>query len=311
MSYSEFPHYISEDKHDLKEFIELYNDLLSKYAGTLEKIQEVSDRLDRYEENTDSKFDAFKQETLVDVHNGVAQDIAPLSIRISDNTTAISNLSGVVAGNYVKVEEKLEDERHLTNTQISAVETKIDNVDKKISSLRIDMSRGFDGEIVARNQAIEAESQKLWNRTYGLIEQVNTRIDNLDIASNTATIEWFWNNAINSNGMTAFEWYYYTPYTCEEWNCSGITCLEWYTNGAKKTEYDKYISLFISPVSGNFVSTKRAIMELASYIKPCGITAEQYDKYMVRAGDYDSRAITAYKYDFCGKGVIKNEFGKD
>lgn len=311
MSYSEFPHWDENAKHDLKEMICLYNSLVDKYAGTLEQINAVNNRLDEYIANQDAAFARWKSEMLTAVDERVRQDIIPLTNRIAEVERKFDALVATTASQIDDVKNYIDAELGRFEIRVSTVETKTNTAITQVNGLRVDMNRQFANEAVARDAAIDAKATEIRNWTIGLIEQLNTRIDNIECASNVATIEWLWNNAIGCCGMSCIEWYNYQTFTCESWNITGITCLEWYIDGAKITRYVDYCDKMLSPISGNLLPKYKVIIELARLIRPCGITAEEYDRKQIRAGDYDSKFISAYKYDMCGKEIVRNEFKQD
>lgn len=308
MSYSEFPHLDENAKRDLREMIELYNELVGKYTATLDQINAVNSRLDEYIANQDTAFEAWKNNMLTAVDRRVADDIAPLQQKVTDLQRSFEVLQALVDSKNEDIKEYVDMEIGRFELRVSAVEQKITTTISQVNGLREDMNRQIADEVVARNSAIDEAASDINNRTDMIVEQINSRIDGMECASNENRIKWIWDNAIGCCGMSAIAWYNYQPYTCKDWNNDNLSCIQWYIHGTRGTHFNSYIHKMISPISGRFLNKGDIIIEIAKMLKPCGITAGEYDAMEIPAGVYDSKFITAYKYDMCGKGVIRNEF---
>lgn len=313
MSYSEFPHTNYEDT-DFHELIELYKKLVDEYDGTLQKITELSNRLDEYQNTMTNHIN-----TEVDSRVQIAINVFGSTIESDINTlkTSVTNLNAKldsyydVLDNLVKTSsEHLQEQIDELNTEDEVLLTKIVNLSIKLEQLREETASNLD--LVERQLHVYVDNKsehtlldaKLYTEQQinALDYKLSEEIKAIAEASGNTAIEWLWDNCCCHGGFDGFQWYMLSEITAKDWSNMNATAVEWYTN-AKEIywRFDSRNKMF-SPVTGEFVDVRKAVYELANALNINAMTALEYDSLMLTADVYDREFITAYEYDWSEKG---------
>lgn len=300
--WNEFPHgELQDGDAGHYELIKLYKDLLSKYTGTLDQITALSTRLDQYEAAMNKNISIFKQECLNAIDERVPQAV---NTATADMTVRLS-----------KLEQKQISDFNLLSAEQDSISDEVASVQEALDNDRANNAAKFANAKLYTDLEVSTAKQFAQNRVDDAIDilteytddtaaAIRQEISQIQAASNYEAVKWIWENGIGANGFTAMEWYSFSSFTCADWNKSKITAIEWYTNGKFILGYNNWIDTFLSPFSGEWTTVKGAIFELAEMLRQGGITAEDYDNLRIPAGEYDSKNIQAFAYDYDGRRML-------
>lgn len=297
--YSEFPHTNYFDT-DLKEVINLYNELVSKYTGTLNTITSLETRLTEYEKEVEKRIDDKCRTT-----------VEPLKVQVSN---AISTMQSKVTaeieymhGNLTKMNNRMED-------RLNEIES---DIQRKHENSISDYNKWIENKFIALQNECKELIKTLEYSLYKQINDVTTVMseytDNLvgNIQQEIADLklksdsEKIWDTVYALFGFNCAEWYSFTEISCDEWNETDVTCEEWYVKGKHIFGYDKEKSKLISPFTGELELVEDIIKEISSAINPNALTALQYDSMKLTAEMFDKLRLSALEYDMKG---VHNDF---
>lgn len=294
MPYAEYPKTDYYDQ-DLGELIGFYKKVASEYAGTLDAITKVNERLTKYQ----SELPKYTQ-LLVD--NAIKQYAKDCENIAKTLTVAIEQVKASVVDEATK--RGLEDEKLLA--EIRAVSMKVNDTEKKfdrrISELRLMLlaSDSANRKIVDNAvKYLENRLEQLPKSTYPLYNPIRNELDSVN-----HTVLDMYNHGLTTNGFSAGQWHTETHITCQFFKDSDIECLEFYTDGKPLLGSYKNRHMVFSPVTGKYVLIEKALAELTEYVKTFAITATGYDDTELTAKTYDDKNVSAENYDFNGKGVL-------
>ena len=258
----------------------------SAVAGVSEEIDELRDELTR-------KTGALQ--TQINEFNNAVNVLSDKFVKLETSVT-------VTAGNIYSSMDELR--RETTETVNKAVSDNEKFVVDELVAFR-DIFKGDIGKL--RNELLVNDSLiylRAGRYTDSKVSALHTLIESLNLASNQQEIKWVWQYGCCFGGYNAIQWYNETPITCEDWNRVGISCVDWYVRGREIFGWFEHQRFMFSPVSGEYVDVRVALMELAAALKINGLTAEEYDGLGFTAEEYDSYRETAVEYDWNGRSLL-------
>lgn len=288
MAYAEFPN-INYDQLDYHELIGLYVEVRDKYEGTLKEIQDLSDRLTAYEADVDSRIAGSVENSMLQYRQIVYDDInrrfATIEQTVNNRLTAQDN----------RIHEFIEETTINICNFIGHIESDMDTFKREVNNkilMDFDTMMNFLEDVEGNFQ----------NRQDEFEEYVQGHIDNIreTLPQEIDSIRYLWHHILKQGGMSALDWYHYTPFTAEDWNNSKITAEQWYTNSRRKLHWDKQIQKMFSPVSGDLTTVQVIIAELCAALRINGVTAAEYDAMKITADEFDRLFKTAGEYDWSG-----------
>lgn len=302
LGYSEYPHSNFEDT-DFRELIAYYREVRDKYDGTLNAITALDKRLTAYEADVNGRINGTV-ESAMNTYKGIVQTemdrrFANIEQSINNKLSAF-NQSMKEYENSIDIEiARFESEMYDKFHQLERYVTQ--RIDK-IAELQIESTNNMSNSILewadVMLDTIQQVSDKFENEINNLLESLPLEIK---------SVKWLWNNAVNYDGFTAYEWYNF-PVTCEQWNKSGVTCATWYTAGKHVFDWYGNQRKFFSPLSGEWSSAGEVVVELCSKLMENSLTAGEYDAMRLTADEYDTKFITGAEYDWTGRMIIERLF---
>lgn len=355
VSYSEFPH-TTYSEHGHVELIRLYQQLTADYAGTLNEITAVNNRLLQYENDMNSRIVTIETVTVPnavnrsvqEAMNGYMQDINKrfndLQIRLSTVENMYDSIQSTIDQEVGGVRNDLELLRAEVQSIQNNLQGQITGFSKQVDQVNANMAAFISG-IQAENtefrkeiqqnineldtnmsnrlqEAIDmlVDFQKLQREDYIMRDVLNlkdsiaytdekvsalhTLIESLNEFQFKEQIRWLWQYGCNFGGYNAIQWYNDTFISCEDWNKSNISCTDWYVRGREIFHWFDRQHFMFSPVSGRYVDTRIAILEIATAIKINGITAAEYDSAKYTGQEYNALELSASDYDWNGRRLI-------
>lgn len=302
MSYAEFPntHYF---ELDYRELLSLYVEVRDKYAGTLNEITALKERLTRYENDVNSRINGAVESAMNAYKAVVAGEIN------SRFSVIEQNLNGKLYGITQDIAKFKSDVNASNSAYMSETTQRLELHEREVYN---ELNRHFEYlkdnievllDMVERNSVLnqqKIDALRVW------VEDELERIENT-IPVELDSIKWIWDKVAIINGFNAIEWYRYTQIDCEYWNESGITCAEWYMDGKHKLFWDIHNQMMFSPLTGYWETVQDIIVELVMAIKVNAITAGEYDEQQFTAQEIDQIRGLVSEYDFNGS-VIYNKF---
>lgn len=300
----EFPNYLDGDRKDLREFIDLYKELVGKYSETLAKIDAVNKRLDDYIASQDEQLATWRQEQLTTLTEWKADMEAEFATwkqtTMTEVTSAVTDITSELTVRQSKLEDDFDGLGEAFDDLDAEFTTYTNFVVNAVDSFREEFQQG-DNEIRGELVVAMANLDKgLSDKLEAMEVEIYATIDQLECMSNAEAVLWLWNNAVTGCALNAYCWYMLSGVSCEDWNRTKITALDWHIRSQDIFKD----CMIISPVTGDIMSLENVLSQIANIMKPCPITAEQYDALKLKAGDYDSKLITAYNYDQKGRRVL-------
>lgn len=320
MSYAEFPHTNYEDT-DLRELIALYKKLVDDYDGTLEKINEVSARLDEYQNTMtpyiNQQVDSRVQIAIQNFSSTIEADINSINLKITNLNNKTDKIQSDMLDKIEALDVKingeigdLENTDMLLMSQLTTLNTALNQTNETIEKNRQQAIADLTAATMKLNKEIanKADATLVESKLYtiqqieALANMLNSRIDSIAESTGADAVRWLWQYGCCGNGLSAGEWYNMQEVTCEDWHKMNLTCVEWYTESREAYwRFDSRRKMF-SPVTGEFVTVQQAVLELAAAVNPDMIKAGIYDNMKVTADEYDNMNMTAQEYDW---GCIK------
>lgn len=294
MSYSEFPNTNYYDS-DLRQLLELYRKLTEEYKELVDTINKTNAKLDRYQ----SEIPVYVRTV---VQKEISKFVADSVRRAELLQTQIDVLKKNIDVRFEKVYSTIDKEDvKIENYRKEYIKTN-EIYDRKLSEMRLIVL----GSNSVNRQMVESAVDKLTK----LVEEIpksTLPVFNPILVKQTTindAISDLYNYGITREGFTALEWHNATHITCQYFSDSEITALDFWTGGKPILNcYPDAIKMF-SPVSGNYVTVKDAIYELANYLKINSITAAEYDDKNLTAEEYENTNISAQSYDWDGKEIL-------
>lgn len=320
MGYSEFPHSLyGRVDDDMHELIALYKQLTGKYDGTLNRITEVSNRLDGYITDMNSQIRNIEQNVIPDAVNKsvenatnafseaiakIRNDIRLLSTELERIDAKIDNSFSIFETNMRNLEISLRaliDALELRmNTGLDAIRDTISQTENRLN-LRISE---IYADMIVRDNATYFRAKQYMDRQ---IEHIHDALDKINVEIDKASIKWVWDNGCNFGGYSAIEWYNDTVLTAGIWNKMKFTAVDWYVRGREVTGFFDRRNYMFSPVSGKYRSLKNVINEICEELKVNGITAGEYEALKISAGDYDKFGLKAGEFDWESFYIFKQK----
>lgn len=281
MSYSEFPHTNYSDT-DFAELIALYKEVQAKYNGTLNTITALEKRLDEYESNMTTRVRQYADSIIV-------PRLEAISTMVTETlTNGLTEINNNVAAYKTALDAKLKDYQNTLDLRIAEFEG---NILKSVSGY-------FDVNRKEYEAAVKALKKQMSSFKKEIHNEITSIKENIEIKPDTAA--WFWDNILNSGGMSAYEWYKASNITCEDWNNTQITCIDWYSRAKVVLNWYVNLLMLFSPVSGEYVTVQEALIELANKLKINSITAGEYDSMNLTADEFDRLIKNIGEYDWQG-----------
>lgn len=319
--YSEFPH-SDYDRRDMSELICMVEKLRNNYAGTLTEINNVRKRLDEYEANMNKKAEQAVANAMVQYNariDRLVEDITRIEraandlrnyVDEQDNTITallrvqIDNVNATIANEISLV-------KSIINNQVEEINNRLERLDKKICCVRTELLTKIEmqnnridhinestyADMIVRDTATLKKANDYTNTE---IDRLQKAIDDLKLSTDTESIRWLWDNACNFGGYNAYQWYMDTSITAQEWSDTKFTALDWYIRGRELFHWFDRRTFMFSPVSGRRLPVQIVLYELANVLKEA-LTGSEYEKLLITAGQYDSKKLTGYQYDWYGK----------
>lgn len=315
MGYSEFPH--SDYEHEeMHEFIALYKGLLGKYSGTLDMIENLTNRLDEYEANIDAKWNQLISVTVpAEIEKAIRKEMEDYNRELLRITNSISELRNSVTelsellddrfNNLLNeldvLDNKIITEVRILSDRIDGLVVKIDSDITMLSSYVKDEDDKIKAAMIVRDTAVEARSNAY---TDSKISELKTLIDKIEIESNILAIKWLWNYATTYGGYNSIEWYNDSTITAEMWHNEKFSALDWHVKGKEIWGWflRKY-SFMYSPVTGHYEDVRKVIYDLCNIVKPNPITAEEYENLQITGEKYENKQVSGFEYDWNGGAI--------
>lgn len=329
MGYSEFPHFFTEDD-DMHEFIHMYQELVSKYSGTLESIKALDARLTKYENDMNSRIANLidvvipekvssavelemrhYEDELRDIRNSIGlleTELGTLNSKVDLNDTRIRNRItaevSVLEGKILELREEVLTELNsaieTVNTRITEVQESLQAEDERIESKLDHFIANF--EVHERATLLKAKEY-----TDEQCNELRDMINELQPVTARKRCKWLWDYGCNFGGYSAIQWYNDTTVTAGMWHETQFTCVDWYVRGRELWNFFDRCRFMFSPISGRFVNVRTVLLELITKLKwNKALTAEAYEKLNISAETYDDGNISGYEYDWNGKEILKN-----
>lgn len=315
MGYSEFPH-SDYDHAEMHEFIALYKELLGKYSGTLQMIENLTKRLDDYEANLNDKWNQLVTVFVpAEIKKALDKEMAKYEqelLQINNSIVALRNsvteLSTRIDGNYNdllgemnNLNGKIDREVRILSNRIDGLKTMFDADIAMLSAHVKEEDDKIKADMIVRDTAVEAKSKQY---TDSKISELKTLIDKIEIESNLFAIKWLWDYATTYGGYNALEWYNDSTITAEMWHKRKFTALDWHVRGKELWGWflRKY-SYMYSPVTGHYEDVRKVVYDLCNIVKPNPLTAEEYEQLQITAAQYENKQITGFEYDWNGGNI--------
>lgn len=287
-SFPEFPHTNYNDD-DLREIIELYKSLKSEYAGLNENIRALSNRLDQYEKDVQSRLDEKVNTAVAPLRTQIANDLATMR---QDLTSMVQNID---VRSMQKIDEGLQSITARVDELEKEIQHDFQDYESHIDSLLTSELDDINGSLQQAFYNVSETLSQLLNSQFAIVDK---RIDDLESKINPVTL---WDNVYQMFGFDALEWYNFTEITCEKWNESEITCSEWYVNGKNVFNYNKEQDKVLNPLTGELQELKEIVLQYILDSMPQRITARQFDNLRLTAEAFDKLMLTAEEYDLKGE----------
>ncbi len=315
MGYSEFPH-SDYDHAEMHEFIALYKELLSKYSGTLQMIENLTTRLDNYETTIDAKWNQLVTVTVpAEIKRALDNAMGHYEEELRDierSLTALNmkniELNNKVDKNYDDLLGEMNNLNSKINNEVRLLSNRIDGIivrfDADIAMLSSHVKEENDkikADMIVRDTAVEAKSKQY---TDSKISELKTLIDKIEIESNLFAIKWLWDYATTYGGYNALEWYNDSTITAKMWHERKFSALDWHVRGKELWGWflRKY-SYMYSPVTGHYEDVRKVVYDLYNVVKPNPLTAGEYEKLQITASQYENKQITGFEYDWNGGNI--------
>lgn len=294
MPYAEYPKTNYYDS-DLGELIGFYKKVSAEYAGTLEMITDVNNRLIKYQ----STLPQYVKSLMGDAIRQYVNDCENMGKKL---TLAIEQVKASVVDEASKRE--LADENLLS--EIRSVSLKLNDTekefDRRISEMRVMILASNSTHRKMINETVDycrKLVEELPKSTYPINNHIRGELSTVDDA-----VADLYNYGITSCGFSAGQWHTKTHITAEFFKDSNVSCLDFWTHGRTILDTFNRQAMTFSPVTGQYVTVEKALKELANYVKENGVTAKEYDEKELTAEEYDNKDLTASEYDFNAKGEL-------
>lgn len=328
MGYSEFP-WANYSEDDMSEFIRLYKQLRDNYAGTLEKIDSVSKRLDKYEAEMDTKIQAKVTDAVTIAMKQYQSELQSIRTDITILQGNIKSLRDYVDTQDAQLENVL---RRLIDKEVTEIQntitmevsklnqsimdtnTKIGDVNAKVEryyaelleqiatlSVKVDhINEKTYAEMIVRDTAVLKQANDYTDKE---VDYLKNLIDAINVELDKESLKWLWDNACNFGGYNAFQWYMDTPITAQEWHDKKFDCVDWYVRGREVFRWFDRRNYMFSPITGKREPVQIVIIELCNLLKH-GVTAEEYEKLQLTAEQYTDYNMSGFEYDWKGRDVL-------
>lgn len=315
MGYSEFPH-SDYDHAEMHEFIALYKELLSKYSGTLQMIENLTTRLDNYETTIDAKWNQLVTVTVpAEIKRALDNAMGHYEEELRDIERSLTalNMKNIELNNKVdknyddllgemnNLNSKINNEVRLLSNRIDGIIVRFDSDIAMLSSHVKEENDKIKADMIVRDTAVEAKSKQY---TDSKISELKTLIDKIEIESNLFAIKWLWDYATTYGGYNALEWYNDSTITAKMWHERKFSALDWHVRGKELWGWflRKY-SYMYSPVTGHYEDVRKVVYDLYNVVKPNPLTAGEYEKLQITASQYENKQITGFEYDWNGGNI--------
>lgn len=294
-SFPEFPHTNYNDD-DLREIIELYKSLKSEYVELNENIRTLSNRLDQYERDVQSRLDEKVNIAIQPLRTQITNDLATNRIELQ---TIRNDLTSMVQNIDIRSMQKINDGLQSINDRVTVIEQEVQHDFQEYESyIDSQLKNGLDTINTSTQEALTNITSILSQLIDTQFRMIEDKISDLEAKINPVTL---WDNVYQMFGFNALEWYNYTDVTCEDWNKKGVTCSEWYINGKNIFNYDKEQEKIINPLTGELQEVKEIVLQYILNSMPQRMSAQQFDNLRLTAEAFDKLMLTAEEYDLKGE----------
>lgn len=313
MSYAEFPGTCMGDgDKGHAELIALYKELVSKYSETLGMITEVNNRLTAYENTMNQRVAAAVTPAVNTAVGSYKNDTdSKIAALAADNT----NIRNLIAQNDINIRNDMLSLESDVFTAINTVDAKVNSTASSLTQSNNSLNNRIDSEVLKLNTELRTGIERLEEETSDAIEQereftvrlisiiekkFTDEISQIRDETSANSIRWLWQHGCDGGGFNAIEWYFATNISCEDWQSLSPTADDWYTMGRYLfRRFDQSNKMF-DPVTGLLSDVRRVIENLSIIIKDDAITADEYDKRKITAGQYNALNEKAFCYDWKG-----------
>lgn len=277
----------------------VYDDALSYYevlAKVSKKLNEAIETLNELAEtvaNIETDFYSYADEKFLEAKNYADGKVNALALVVDEKydtlDSKIDSTATILRNDYIARDNVLQDN---INACLSEIESNYRKIKAYVDTENANLKAYVDYELeIFKQEIIELlpDNISIYNPVNGKLQPINTVIESMY-------------NALRYDALTCSE-YDSLNLTASEYDNLGLSAYDFDLYGKKLLYKDNNHYMF-SPFTGEYVTIKSVIYELAQLHAVSPITAINYDNLEISATDFEGYDMTAYDYDNNAQAIL-------